>query len=48
MYFESWKIERWKTKKKEGHRNSKEEEKRTIMKEREDNKSGAGFINYIN
>jgi len=46
MYFEYWRIERWKTEKKERLDSSKE--KKTIMKEREENKSGAVFINYIN
>jgi hypothetical protein len=48
MYFESWRIERWKIEKKERQDSSKEKEKRAIVKEKEDNKSGAVFINYIN
>ena len=37
-----------KTEKKERQGSSKEEEKRTIVKERKENKSEAVFINYIN
>jgi len=45
------KIERLKdekTEKKERQSNSKEVEKRAIVKERDENKSEAVFINYIN
>jgi hypothetical protein len=40
MYFESPRIKRWETKKKDRQDSTKEEKERTIVRERGKNKSG--------